>query len=59
MKCVQFETRQFFRLAAVVMALVLLWRYQVAGHDKFVLLVGLITLIVDGALLFDGNKECA
>ena len=54
MDCVSVETRQFFRLAAVIMALILLWR----SDDPWVRAVGYITLSVDGFLFLIKSKEC-
>jgi hypothetical protein len=53
-KCVTLETRQFFRLAAVGMALVLLYR----SDDPWVRGVGYVTLAVDGYLFLVRSKEC-
>lgn len=58
MKCVTFSTRQFFRFAAVVMALVILWRNK-TYNDAWLTGVALITMAVDGTLFIDNNKECS
>lgn len=55
--CITVDTRQFFRLAAVVMAVVLLWRNTTA-KDPWILAVALITLCVDGYLWLVRSKEC-
>jgi hypothetical protein len=55
--CVTLNTRQFFRIAAVVMALILLWRNN-QYNDPYITLVALITLAVDGYLFLVISKEC-
>lgn len=57
MKCVTLQVRQFFRLSAVVMALILLWR-NTRYNDAWILIVAIITLLVDGSLFIQRNKEC-
>lgn len=55
--CIPLETRQFFRLSAVAMALALLWR-NAAYRDPIINLVALITLAMDGYLFLIVSKEC-
>lgn len=61
MQCVTLETRQFFCIAAVAMALVLVWRNtgRPEGRDPWIDGVAGITLAVDGALWLVKSKECA
>ena len=57
MDCVPLSVRQFFRISAVVMALVLLWR-NAEYKDSWITAVALITLAVDGYLFLIKSKEC-
>lgn len=55
-ECVSIQTRQFFRAAAVTMALVLFVRNN--SRDPWIDMVALITLLVDGYLFLIESKEC-
>jgi uncharacterized membrane protein len=59
--CISVETRQLFRLAACIMAGILMWRVSrptLSQHDPWIWIVAIITMCVDGYLWIIKSKEC-